>query len=123
MTVEEILADLRDIQLPATEVTPLGTSGFDFWPLAMALVMLAVLLMLRRWRAGATRRRLLHDLNAFISAPETRGISDLLVLRSQVARHGVQVPSLPRAFFGPPDELDPASLREAGETLKGLVRR
>ena len=80
-------------------------------------------MLLRRWRAGAWRRRLLHDLNAFISAPDAWGVSGLLVLRSQLARHGVQVPSLPHAFFGPPGDLDPASLREAGEALKGLLQR
>lgn len=123
MTVDEILADLRDIHLPATEVTPLGASGFDFWPLAMALALLAVIMLLRRWRAGAWRRRLLHDLNDFTSAPDTRGISGLLHLRSQLAAHGVRLPSLPKAFFGPVEELDPALLREAGEALKGLLRR
>lgn len=122
MTVNEILADLRDIHLPASEITTLGAKGFNYWPLVIAIAILGGILLLRRWRAGAWKRRLLQELNSFISSPETLGISGLLVLRGEVAAHGLTVPSLPAAFFGPPDVLDSAALSEAGQALKDLLR-
>ncbi len=121
MTPEEILAGLRDIQLPAVETAAFAESWFSPWPLVVVVVILSGIFLLRLRNRQSWRRSLRRDVEAFIARPETAGIHGLIDLRRRFAAHGFTVPNLPAACFGRAEMLDAADLRGAAEDLRRLL--
>lgn len=121
MTPEEILAGLRDIQLPAVETAAFAESRFSPWPLVVVVVILSGVFLLRLRNRQSWRRSLRRDVDAFIARPEPAGIRGLIDLRCRFAAHGYTIPKLPGACFGPVEMLDAAVLRGAAEDLRRLL--
>ncbi len=117
MSPDEILADLRDIHLPAAEAETIAT-GFNFWPLLIVCMCLGIVLLVRLWRRGAERRALRNAIEAFAASPADPGIHELLSLRQQAAAMGVRLPALPMACFSAEGANDNAVLVDAGHDLR-----
>lgn len=121
MSPDEILADLRDIHIPAGENVLASDAGFNFWPLVIVIVLLASILAVRLWRRGGERRKLRQAIEAFAASPSEGGMSELLSLRSRVAADGVVPSALPPACFTPEGAEDTKLLSNAALELRRLV--
>lgn len=81
MSPEEILADLRDIRLPAEESVVSGT-GFSWLPLLMLAGLVVAIALVRRYRAGHWRRAARSALGHARATPEaTDRWTSLVALR------------------------------------------
>ena len=122
MSPDEILADLRDIHLPAAESST-ALTGFNFWPLLVVALILCGVLTLRTRHKGAERRRLRRAIDAFAQSPSEGGMTELLALRHRASDIGVRVPALPSACFHPEGANDNAVLSDAAQALHRALGR
>ncbi len=123
MSPDEILADLRDIHLPAAETDAIAASGFNFWPLLVVAALLSLIALLRYRQRGSERRALQRAVKAFATAPSQGGMTELLSLRHRAAENGVTPPPLPAACFSPEGANDNAVLAGAAQELGEAIAR
>jgi hypothetical protein len=122
MTAQELLAQLRDIHVPADPGAATDT-GFALWPVIVFVVLLAALLMAGYRRRTAWRRQAGAALKIIEAEPDpARRWSALLRLAMQIARHCGRTDTIPQAVYRNPaavTDADAAALcRYLREQLK-----
>lgn len=120
MTPSEILSELRDIELPESELAgPAGWSSLPFLILALVLALLAF----SWWRRSTLwRRQARAELGRARALPDPgRRWEALLGLLARVARHRRAPP--PPVVFLPPDRIGAAEEETLARHIDGLLHR
>lgn len=129
MTPDELLLQLRDIHLPDTALSQLG-SGFSWLPFACLAVVLLVLLWIRYRRSRIwlhQARKRLKEIGASIDATpadnadaQQQHNTDLQDLAKQIAPYRAVTP-FPAAVFLPPEKINNSRLKQIHDHLHQVV--
>ena len=123
MTRDELIAQLRDIHLPAAADSPTGLD-FALWPIAMFMVIWAVMLGLRFWRRNAWRRDARAALRRIEANPDrTEPWVALIDLAVRIAHIRGQVTPLPEIAYRAPNRVDVADARALVEHIRAETSR
>lgn len=99
MTLEELLAQLRDIHLPL-DAQAGSQTGFAVWPIAVFVVIWLGVLALGYWRRNAWRRRARAELRNIAKEHDlAQRWSRLLSLAESMARIPQKKATLPDAAY------------------------
>ncbi len=122
MTQEELLAQLRDIHIPAETTAALVIEGFALWPiLAFALVLSSVLIA-GYWRRTAWQRQARAALRAIEADRDiTRRWSSLLTLAAQMARTAGRPDIVPGDAYQNPQTATCRALRTSARILANIA--
>ena len=102
MTQEELLAQLRDIHLPA-EITTTPALGFALWPIIASALALGCILAVRYWRHTSWRRQARTVLRTIEADRDlTRRWSSLLMLAVQIGRTSGRPDIVPQSAYKNP---------------------
>ena len=105
MTPEELLAQLRDIHLPA-DAPQAPPAGFAIWPIAVFLAIFAGVLAVRYWKRHAWRWQARAALREIGKEQDfERRWSKLASLAEHVARMSAKTTALPAAAYRHPSNL------------------
>ena len=123
MNEDEILARLRDIEVPTDTGIELPAE-FALWPFAVLACLIAVVLVLRfigrnRWRRAARR-----DLDRILSVEDQgRQWSELLTFATGLSARSGRSTTLPDVAFQRPDAIDDGDLRAFVTFLQAELAR
>ncbi len=123
MTQEELLAQLRDIHLPAdtTAATPLG---FALWPIIALAFVLGGVWVVRYWRRTAWRRQARVSLKAIEAERDLeRRWSSLLTLAAQIARLSGRPEIVPTSAYQNPQAVTDEDVTALGAHLRQEIAR
>lgn len=120
MSPEDILARMRDIQMPDAEAAsaPAMFAPQPFWVLGAVILLVAFL----RWRRrNGWRRMALARLDAIAAdADDPRQWQNLTALRRRIARHTRTAPP-PDCVFLPPERIGPEQLADLTEDIRKAI--
>ena len=123
MTRDELIAQLRDIHLPAGADSATGLA-FALWPIATFTLILAVMLGLRFWRRSAWRRAARVALRHIEANPDrTEQWITLVDLAVKIARVRGQMTPLPEIAYRAPGRVDGADTRALVVHLRAEASR
>ena len=122
MTVDEVIAQLRDIHLPPEADEGLGFT-FSIWPLAVFATVCFAVFLVAAWRrsqwrreARAELRRIQADSNPLHRWPA------LLSLASEISRLRAYRHPLPEAAFRSPDAVPAEDVAVLAAHVKRAIR-
>ncbi|ETX08101.1 DUF4381 family protein [Candidatus Entotheonella palauensis] len=102
MTQEELLAQLRDIHLPA-DTPAAAATGFALWPVIVFALVLSGIWVAGYWRRTAWRRQARASLKTIEAERDlNRRWSSLLTLAAQIARISERPDIVPRSAYQNP---------------------
>ena len=122
MSPEDVLRELRDIQMPPTE-TVAATAMLDYRPLVLIGVVILVILALRWHRANAWRRAARKRLAGIARLGDMADRRDAIVALAQALPRGVVRGALPVGAFLPRDRLTEAQLGDLWAAIDAAIRR
>lgn len=123
MTQEELVAQLRDIHLPA-DTTAAVDLGFALWPIIVLALLLGSVVVVRYWRRTAWRRLARASLTA-IEAERDLELrwSSLTMLAAQIARRSGRPDIVPRSAYRNPETITDADAKALGAHLRKEIVR
>jgi hypothetical protein len=122
MTQAELVAQLRDIHLPADASA--AAAGWAWWPIITLALALGVVLLAGYWRRTAWRRQA----RAWLESIETerdleRRWSSLVMLAAQVARRAGRPEIVPPSAYRRPQAVTREDIEALGAHLRQAIAR
>lgn len=124
MTQAELLAQLRDIHLPAETTAAPAPDGFALWPIIAFALALGCVLMARYWRRTSWRRQSRAALKTIETDRDlAQRWSSLLTLAAQVARRSGRPDIVPRLAYKHPQAVTDEDAAALGAHLRREIAR
>ena len=123
MTEQEILAQLRDIHLPA-ELSVHSSYSLNGWPLVLLAALLVIMLGMRIWQRNLWRRQARAELRrieaCYRDHPQAYGQA-LITLAVRMARTTGQRDLLSQAVWQPPQTVTAEQSQELASRLRRVL--
>ena len=122
MTVDEVIAQLRDIHLPPEADEGLGFT-FSIWPLAVFATVCFAVFLVAAWRRSQWRREARAELRRLQADPNPlHRWPALLALASEISRLRAYCHPLPEAAFRAPDAVTGEDVAALAAHVKREIR-
>ncbi len=124
MTQAELLAQLRDIHLPAATTSTPVPDAFALWPIIAFAIGLAIVLAASYWRRTAWRRQARAALKAIEAESDlAQRWSSLLAIAATIARKSGRPDIVPRSAYRHPSAVTNEDATALGLHLRREIVR
>lgn len=123
MTPEDLLKDLRDIHLPANQLSP-WSLDMNLWPYSILLMLLVCLIFVRLWRKTEWRRQAAVRLRSIDRLTDDQSKWNALIdLAIDMARAANRRFPMPSQVYAPLASIDRRALSQMRRTIAREIWR
>lgn len=123
MTPEDLLKDLRDIHLPANQLSP-WSLDMNLWPYSILLMLLVCLIFVRLWRKTEWRRQAAVRLRSIDRLTDDQSKWNALIdLAIDMARAANRRFPMPSQVYAPLASIDRQALSQMRRTIAREIWR